>query len=194
VVPREAPLLIWTDPQFLEWTEEERLVLQEEEEGRLLLKLLPGGCHTRPEGGPGSRMILLLWEHRLERVDLSGGVPWPAPLDPQFPELALRGLAAMLPGLRAYFGRLPRPRLDGGYYVRTPENRMLVGPTPVSGYFLIGALSGYGLMAALGAGELLAAHLLDLPLPAYAPAFALARYTDPNYQRLLDSWGETGQL
>jgi hypothetical protein len=31
-------------------------------------------------------------------------------------------------------------------------------------------------------------------LPHYAPAFLLERYRDPAYQRLLDTWDETGQL
>ena len=44
---------------------------------------------------------------------------------------------------------------------------------------LIAALSGFGLMASLGAGELLAAHLAGKPLPEYAPAFSLQRYQDP---------------
>jgi glycine/D-amino acid oxidase-like deaminating enzyme len=194
VVPRNAPLLIWTDPQRLEWTEEERALLAEDEASRLLLEPLPAGAHTRPEGGPGSQMLLLLWEYRHPGETYPGPLPWPPPLDPQFPELALRGLSAMIPGLRAYFERLPRPRLDGGYYIKSPENRLLAGPTPVSGYYLIGALSGYGLMAALAAGELLAAWILEQALPPYAPAFALARYEDPRYLRLLQEWVDTGQL
>jgi hypothetical protein len=35
-----------------------------------------------------------------------------------------------------------------------PENRPLVGPLPVDGAFVTGALSGFGLMSAHGAGEL----------------------------------------
>jgi hypothetical protein len=49
-------------------------------------------------------------------------------------------------------------------------------------------------MAACGAGELLAAHLTGSKLPHYAPAFALERYEDSGYQKLLESWGESGQL
>ena len=44
------------------------------------------------------------------------------------------------------------------------------------------------------AGELLAAHVTGGPLPAYAPAFTLARYDDPEYQKLLEQWGDEGQL
>jgi glycine/D-amino acid oxidase-like deaminating enzyme len=100
----------------------------------------------------------------------------------------------MIPGLSAYFGRLPKPVVDGGYYTKTRENRPLIGPLPVKGTYMIGALSGYGIMASCGAAELLAAHLTGSPLPSYAPAFILERYRDPEYQKLLEKWGDTGQL
>jgi len=116
------------------------------------------------------------------------------PLDDQYPEIVLRGLAAMVPGLKAYIGRAARPRLDGGYYVRTPENRPLIGTTPVKGAYLLGAISGYGIMSACAAGELLAAHVAGDPLPGYAPAFALSRYEDPSYMRDLGDRSETGEL
>ncbi|MBI2163258.1 MAG: FAD-binding oxidoreductase [candidate division NC10 bacterium] len=106
----------------------------------------------------------------------------------------LRGLATMLPGLQSYFGGLPRPVTDGGYYAKTRENRPLICPLPVTGAYLIGGFSGFGIMAACAAGELLAAHVTGGPLPSYAPAFALERYQDPEYQRLLENWGASGQL
>jgi hypothetical protein len=50
-------------------------------------------------------------------------------------------------------------------------------------------------MASQAAGELLAAHITDGALPAYAPAFHLSRYDDPRYQALLDGWDSvSGQL
>jgi glycine/D-amino acid oxidase-like deaminating enzyme len=108
--------------------------------------------------------------------------------------VVLRGLAELIPGLRIYISRMPRPAVDGGYYVRTPENRPLIGPLPVAGAYVIGALSGFGIMAAMGAGELLAAHILGEPLPDYAPAFTLDRYERPDYRARLHAWGETWQL
>ena len=59
---------------------------------------------------------------------------------------------------------------------------------------IAGALSGYGLMASNVAGELVAAHATGATLPPYAPAFTLARYDDPAYTALLDTWGDSGQL
>jgi glycine/D-amino acid oxidase-like deaminating enzyme len=84
--------------------------------------------------------------------------------------------------------------MDGGYYTKTRENRFLAGPLPVEGAYVIGALSGYGMMSSNGAADLLADHIAERPLPLYAPAFHLDRYDDPAYQKLLDNWGDSGQL
>ncbi|HTO11826.1 MAG TPA: FAD-dependent oxidoreductase, partial [Candidatus Binatia bacterium] len=77
---------------------------------------------------------------------------------------------------------------------RTRENRFLAGPLPVEGAFILGALSGYGLMSSNGAADLLADHVTGRTLPRYAPAFRLERYDDPAYRKLLESWGDDGQL
>jgi glycine/D-amino acid oxidase-like deaminating enzyme len=190
VVPRHAPLLIWSDPQRLPWSSEERNLLAEDGSVRWLLEEMPSGAHTRPEGGADSDIILLLWEYHQQEME----PVFPPPLDELYPEIALRGLAAMLPGMRSYFEKIPRPVLDGGYYTRTRENRPLISPLPVSNTYVIGALSGYGLMAGCAAGELLAALVAGSELPPYAPAFSLERYSDPHYAGLLESWGDSGQL
>lgn len=189
-VPRQAPLLIWTDPQALEWTQEERELLADDPELQYLLEQMPAGAHVRPEGALDADMALMLWEYHTEIMEPL----FPPPMDEQYPEIALRGLAPLLPGLRQYFGRMPRPRLDGGYYTRTQENRPLIGPLPVEGAYVIGALSGFGLMAACGAGDLLASYVSGKPMPDYAAAFLLERYQKPDYQKLLNNWGDTGQL
>jgi glycine/D-amino acid oxidase-like deaminating enzyme len=100
----------------------------------------------------------------------------------------------MLPGMKAYVDRLPKSSVDGGYYTKTRENRPLIGKLPVEGAYIIGGLSGFGVMAACGAGELLATHLTGSKLPHYASAFALERYDDPKYKKLLETWAESGQL
>ena len=66
--------------------------------------------------------------------------------------------------------RLTRPVADGGYYAKTEENRPLIGPLPVEGAYILGALSGFGIMAGCGAGELLAAHVTGAEVPSYAGA------------------------
>jgi sarcosine oxidase subunit beta len=190
VVGRAAPLLIWTDPQFLPWEEEERQALVEEDETRWLTEEFPSGVHTRPEGGEESQTILMLWEYQTKVME----PVWPPKMDEQYPEMALRGLAAMLPRMKEYFDRMPRPQLDGGYYTKTYENHPLVGPMGVDGAYMIGALSGYGIMSACGVGELLAAHVTDGKLPAYTQAFELSRYDDDDYTKRLEAWSESGQL
>ncbi|NWF53770.1 MAG: FAD-binding oxidoreductase [Syntrophaceae bacterium] len=190
VVGRDAPLLIWTDPARIPWSEEEREVLARSEETKHLLDEFPSGVHARPEGLGDSDVVLALWTYDMRPVQ----PVFPFPVDPYYPEIVFRGLAVMMPGLSAYFGRLPKPVVDGGYYTKTRENRPLIGPMPVKGAYMIGALSGYGIMASCAAGELLAAHLTGSPLPPYASAFMLERYQDQEYQKLLEKWGDTGQL
>jgi glycine/D-amino acid oxidase-like deaminating enzyme len=107
----------------------------------------------------------------------------------------MRGMARMIPGLAAYLDKMSPPWVDGGYYCKTRENRPLIGPLPVDGVFVIGALSGFGIMAGMAAGELLAKHVAGRDLPDYAPAFLLSRYDDPSYEDLLANWDPTsGQL
>ena len=190
VIPRHAPMLINADPVTIEWSDEELELLAEDPETAHLLRALPPGAHVRPEGEGSSPWVLALWAYDAEPV----AEVFPPHIPDQFAEIVLRGVAEIIPGLRPYIDRPPRPSLDAGYYTKTRENRPLIGPLPVAGAYVLGALSGYGIMAACGAAELLASHILAEPLPEYAPAFLPSRYSDPAYQLLLQSWGETGQL
>ena len=150
----------------------------------------PAGVHGRPEGGGDSPVVLLVWTYDVEPVEPS----FPIAFDPTYPEIALRGMARAIPALEGYLGRLPRSVVDGGYYTKTRENRFLAGPLPIEGAYVLGALSGYGLMSASGAADLLADHISERPLPAYAPAFRLDRYDDPEYRAQVEHWGDSGQL
>ncbi len=190
ILPRHAPLLIWEDPQHLIWENEERKTLAESKETQWLLGELPSGVHVRPEGGPESQNILFLWPYDLDPIEPI----FPVPIPPVYPEVALRGLITMLPEMKPYLKRMPKPTVDGGYYTKTKENRLLCGPLPINGAYILGALSGFGLMAACGAGELLAAHITGATLPSYAPAFALERYENPEYLKSLEDWSPSGQL
>ena len=190
VVERDAPLLIWDDAQFLPWEQEERRALAADPETCWLTEAFPAGAHTRPEGSRDSRNIILLWEYRSQRMEPA----FPPVLDQTYPEVALRGLSSMLPRLTEYFDRMPKPQIDGGYYTRTDENRPLIGPIGAQGAYVIGALSGYGIMAACGAGDLLAAHITSGSLPTYAPSLSPARYKDPLYLQSLENLDKSGQL
>jgi glycine/D-amino acid oxidase-like deaminating enzyme len=187
--PRDAPMLIWSDPIALDWSEHERSQL--EAEGRLdLLGEMPPGCHGRPEGGVDSPWLTALWEyHRLVQEPV-----WPLPEDRLYPEVVMKGMTTMLPGLAPYRDRLPQPVVDGGYYTKTRENRPLIGPLPVEGGYVVGALSGFGVMAAAAAGELVSLYVTGGELPDYAAAFELRRYEDPAYVAEIGSLTNTGQI
>lgn len=194
VAPRDLPLMIWADPVTLPWSAEERRDLAADRALARLAGPLPGGVHFRPEGDAGSRALLLLWAY-----DLAPRQPaFPPAFDPVYPEVVLRGLARMVPGFAAYLGDDLRGRdcyVDGGYYCKTRENLPLIGPLPVGGSYVLGALSGYGIMASQGAAELLAAHVTGGELPPYAAAFAPDRYDDPAYRAQLAAWdADSGQL
>jgi glycine/D-amino acid oxidase-like deaminating enzyme len=190
VVPSHAPLLIWSDPQRIDWSPEAVEMLSESPQGRVLLDELPGACHGRPDGSPDSPYVLVLWAYRRNVMEPT----WPLPADPLYPELVLRGMTTMVPGLNAYRDRLPHATVDGGYYTKTVENLPLIGPMSTLGAYVVGALSGFGVMAAAGAGELVALHVTGRPLPAYAPALLPSRYDDPDYAETLELPAEGGQL
>ena len=160
-------------------------------EGRTLLEPFPAGAHGRPDGGPDADTLILYWTYEEEERNEP---EFPFDWDPRYPEIVLRGMSRMIPSLERYFGHLPRPFVDGGYYVRTRENRPLVGPLPLEGSFVCAAFSGFGIMGSCAGGELLAAHVAGTPLPPWADAFSLARYDDPAYRALLDDWPDDGQL
>ncbi|CAN5216751.1 FAD-dependent oxidoreductase [soil metagenome] len=189
IVPRSSPMMIWSDPQTLDWSAEERLGLQELGRDDLLDEM-PASCHYRPEGSDDSNWIVGLWEyHRLIREPT-----WPLPEDPLYPEVVMRGLTTAVPGLRSYLDHLPQPIVDGGYYTKTRENRPLVSRLGPAGSFLVGAFSGFGVMAAASAAELVAAHITGGNLPDYAPSFALERYDDPAYAASVEANSNTGQI
>ncbi len=165
VVPRDAPMLIWNDPVTLEWSAAERRMLADEPDGARLLEPLPGGVHLRSRGP--RRELLFIWR----RDDAVCEPAWPPAFDPHYGEAVLRAAVRMVPALRVYVGRAAEGVVDGGYYCRTAANRPLVGPLPVEGAWIVGALSGFGVMGCHAAGDLLASHLLGRPLPADAHAF-----------------------
>jgi glycine/D-amino acid oxidase-like deaminating enzyme len=187
-VPRNAPMMIWLDAQHLPWSAEERAALAEDHEARWLLGEFPAGVHGRPDG---AHATLVLFNHHGEAVEPVFPLPDPPP---HYAEIAMRAMSTMVPALRAYAGQPLRPYVDGGYYVKTRENRPLIGPLPVEGAYGSCGFSGFGVMGAAASGELVAQHIAGAALPGYADAFLLSRYQDPAYRALLDSWGDGGQL
>jgi sarcosine oxidase subunit beta len=188
VIPRDAPMTIWRDVQRIAWSDEERTEL--ERIGRTdLLGEMPVNVHFRPEGGAQSPYILALWEYHDQVLD----PVWPLPDDPLYPEVVMRGLTTMVPGLVEYAESLPQSFVDGGYYTKTVENRPLVGPAGPQGVYLICAFSGFGIMVSAGAADLLAAHVTGADLPSFADSFLLSRYDDPAYLSSIET-AASGQI
>jgi glycine/D-amino acid oxidase-like deaminating enzyme len=192
VVPRDVPFVIWTDPMKLEWSRAEADELAQSDSGRRLLDELPGGVHARPVDLVHGDELYLIWTFETEVKPYE----WPPQFDRHYGEVVLRGCARMIPAMRRYVGSNTSVGVvDGGYYCKTKENRPLIGPLPVEGAFVLGALSGSGLMAAHASAELAAAHVVDAKLPEYARWFLPSRYQDPDYQKLVEGWGPlAGQL
>lgn len=191
IIPRTVPLMIWSDPISLSWTDDERQDLLSDRELQWLLGEFPAGVHFRPEGLGPSPILLILWTYDIEQQE----PVWPPVFDDFYPEIVVRGLTRMVPKFESYISRMGKPWVDGGYYCKTNENRPLIGPLPIDGAYIIGALSGYGVMACCAAGELIAEHITGGDLPGYAADFLLERYENPAYQKLLAEWDPTtGQL
>jgi glycine/D-amino acid oxidase-like deaminating enzyme len=189
IIPRDAPMFIWADPQRIAWAEDERLGLADI--GREdLLSEMPIFCHGRPEGGTESPYLLGLWEYH----DDVREPEWPLPSDPLYPEVVMRGLTTMIPGLAAYSDALPHSTVDGGYYTKTGDNRPLIGPTGPDGFHLAAGYSGFGVMVAAGGGDLAARHIVGASLPAYADDLLPGRFDDPAYASAVAGMRPTGQL
>jgi len=172
-VSRDAPFVIWNDPIEID--------------GRQM----PAGVHVRPVDLTHGDEIQLIWTFETETRQYA----WPPHFNDRNREILVRGCARMIPAMSTYVGSGASGVLDGGYYCKTRENRPLIGPLPVDGAFVCGALSGIGLMSAHAAGELVALHVAEAALPNYAAAFAPSRYDDAAYVALIERWGaRTGQL
>jgi glycine/D-amino acid oxidase-like deaminating enzyme len=191
VVRRDAPFIIWQDPTQLEWSDRERRELASDADTRWLTEMLPAGVHVRPVDLTHGDELYLIWTFEAD----ARSYHWPPSFEPHYADVVLRGCARMIPGLSAYIGARAPGIVDGGYYCKTPENRPLIGPLPVEGAFVLGALSGIGVMSSQAAGDLLARHVMEQPLPDYARWFLPSRYDDASYRALVDRWGPlVGQL
>ncbi len=189
------PFSIDLDKKDLAWSDEERSLLTKDTELSWLAGQFPSGVHCRPDGGERSRWVKLGWAYNRKYSEpLEDMVNEPA-VDSSFPEIVVRGAAQFIPALRSYISELP-PRMIhyGGYYTMTEENWPLIGPLDGKGAFVIGALSGFGSMAACAAGKLCAAHMCASHLPDYAAPLSLDRLTNAQLLAELKVLGRTGLL
>ncbi len=188
IIPRDMPFTIYADQQALNWTDEERELIQCDEQYLHLLQTYPAGLHIKPEG---SQQIKLGWAYNTKP-----SLPrWEIPEDPEFRDVVLRGSSRFIPGLKQYVDQpTPGPIIEfGGYYTRTAENLPIIGKLD-RGLYTIAALAGYGTMSACAAGELCAKIMAEGKLPNYAPYFAPQRYQDRGLMARINEISGDGQL
>ena len=183
-IPRAMPFSIDLDGQAIDWGDDDRAVILEDDAAAWLAGPMPGGIHCKPERAERGSWVKLGWAYTTDPT-----TPLREPeLDDRFPEVVLHGAARLNPALKVYYERLPRPmRHYGGYYTMTKENWPLIGPAGPHGSFVVGALSGFGTMAACAAGYLAAALAAEAEVPGYAHLLGLARYDDPELVADLES-------
>ena len=184
-ISRRMPFSIDLDGQHIDWTREEADLLRADDTHAWLADAMPGSIHCRPDGGDHGAWVKLGWAYNSTPAHAS----WSPELDPNFPEIVLRGAARLNPSLKAYYGNLPRTMHHyGGLYTMTEENWPLIGPMGPSGSYMNCAMSGFGTMAACASGALCADWMAGGELPDYAAAFSLARYDDkPMMRDLLEA-------
>ena len=194
-VPRDMPFSIDLDEKTLGWNEEERDMIADDPELGWLAGTMPPGTHCRPEGGAGGKWVKLGWAYNKVRSSPLEDLAGEPQLDRQFPEIVIRGAAALIPSLRPYIDSPPtRVSHYGGYYTMTEENWPLIGPLGVDGAFMVSALSGFGSMSACAAGALCAASVCSDDLPGYASQLGLSRYNDAALMSALRSSSNKGLL
>jgi len=192
-IPRNMPFSIDLDAQSIDWNDEERQLLLESDEHNWLTHEFPGSIHCRPEGGDNGTWVKLGWAFNNTPTCATRT---PTLLD-AFPEIVLRGAARLNPSLKHYYNHMPaKLHHYGGYYTLTDENWPLVGlmDEQIAGAYVVGAMSGFGTMAACAAGDLCAAILTDDDIPHYATALSPQRYEDKSLMAEINSLAHRGIL
>lgn len=191
VIPRQMPFSIDLDAQQIDWDNNERELLAQTEEHYWLTQELPGAIHCRPDGGDNGKWIKLGWAFNSTSVEAKHEPE----LMESFPEIVLHGAARLNPSLKTYYGRLPRSMHHyGGYYTLTDENWPLIGPMDTAGSYVVGAMSGFGTMAACAAGDLCARVLMAEAVPEYAHALSPQRYSDTALMAEISALSQRGVL
>lgn len=194
-IPREMPFSIDLDEKKLPWTSEEYGLLASDADMRWLTDTMPGGTHCRPEGGQKGKWVKLGWAYNRKSSEPQDDLANEPASDPQFPEIVMRGAAALIPALEPYI-ETPPPRYShyGGYYTMTEENWPLIGPMNTAGAFMVAALSGFGSMSACAAGKLCAGWVCGAARPDYAELLSRRRFDDDELMRALRDASSKGLL
>jgi len=194
-VPRNQPFSIDIDETSLDWSDEERAALAKDDNLKWLTQPITGGIHCRPEGK--GKWIKLGWAYnrQVSQPDPRKVLTEDAMFNPSYPEIVLRGASKLNSKLGQYIESLPANRVHyGGYYTMTKENWPLIGPLDQSGAFVVGALSGFGCMAACGAGSIAADWVCEGQPPSFSEALSLQRYNNPSLKETMEQPEDIGLL
>eukprot|EP01063_Lacrimia_lanifica_P015351 TRINITY_DN22147_c0_g1_i1.p1 TRINITY_DN22147_c0_g1~~TRINITY_DN22147_c0_g1_i1.p1 ORF type:complete len:509 (+),score=196.45 TRINITY_DN22147_c0_g1_i1:55-1581(+) len=185
VIPQaESPFVVWRDNITLDWSEDmqEALVeMDDVKDGGIMntaswLGEQQGGQHFRPLG---NERVLFLWEHIHGHIRVGDDPEFPvAQLNDFYPEISLEAMKALVPALDVYTGALGKHNttMDAGYYcMNTEDARPVISQHGPPNCFVVGTLSGWGIMSSAVCGELCAQHVLKEDLPQYAGAFTWPR-------------------
>ena len=190
-IPRNMPFSIDLDAQYIDWTDEERELLRDDAQYARYAREMPGSIHCRPDGGDNGKWVKLGWAFNSDTSTPQRD----SILNAEYPDIVLRGAARLNPALKNYYGKLPRnTRHYGGYYTLTDENWPLVGEMDVEGAYIVGAMSGFGTMAACASGELIAQWVYDLEKPEYAEALSPGRYQNEDLMSKVRALSSRGIL
>ncbi len=190
-IPRQMPFSIDLDAQTIDWSTDELHELLQSTEHRWLTEEMSGAIHCRPDGGDKGTWVKLGWAYNGK-----SSVPTREhPLSDEFPEIVLRAASRLNPSLKAYVDHMPTGiHHYGGFYTLTDENWPLIGEMEVEGSFVVGAMSGFGTMAACAAGDLCARVMMDSDVPSYANALSPQRYQNQSLMHELRQMAQRGIL
>eukprot|EP01120_Amphizonella_sp_Union-15-10_P014803 TRINITY_DN732_c0_g1_i1.p1 TRINITY_DN732_c0_g1~~TRINITY_DN732_c0_g1_i1.p1 ORF type:complete len:497 (+),score=86.38 TRINITY_DN732_c0_g1_i1:83-1573(+) len=203
VIPRNCPVMLFMDSVDLDWNDKQIKFFERDPSKHYLLKPIKPLPHFRI--GHGETDIQGIWTYNVDVEDQIDPPNHPT-IDPYYPEVVVRGIASFVPGFRKYVNENENPMsssnpqilaVDCGYYCKTKENRPLVGPMPDTNdtVYILGALSGYGVMSSQAAADLVAHYIAGDNLPWYAYGFSVSRYDDPRYQEFIKNMdSSSGQM
>lgn len=170
VIPRDMPFTIYADAQFLDWSTEEKLLIQDDQDFQWLLDEFPAGLHIKPEG---QDQIKMGWAYNQQ----AEAPQWDVFSDDEFVSVVLKGGSRFIPGLAVYAEEIPTSiRHFAGYYTRTDDNLPLIGKLD-QGLYTAGSLAGFGTMAACATGELITQIISREATSASLPE--IAKYFSP---------------
>lgn len=185
IIPRDMPFTIYADNQFLDWSADEKEMMQKDPEYRWLLDEFPAGLHVKPEG---RNQIKMGWAYNQKAQEPL----WQEFEDDAFVNIVMKGVVRFIPGLSAY-DDLPVPISHfTGNYTRTKDNLPVIGELDKDLY-LVGALAGYGTMSACAAGELIANYMSADDLPDYSKYFYPQRFENDELMEEISHYS-SGQL